>query len=156
MQLPPKIKLDVPRLLLKDFEQAFFVRTIEQTTGKPDLTPEQILVWMDEHMHRTGAWPKVIPEIVHGTEETWQNINAALHAGVRGLAGLWRWPLDVRAPWRHAPDSESVDAAEQKTREWMEEGRPWFIDPAEMDAATEARDREYLRRLKELYPRCCG
>ena len=33
--LPGNIKRDVPRLLLRDFEQAFYVRTVEQTIGGP-------------------------------------------------------------------------------------------------------------------------
>jgi hypothetical protein len=33
----------------------------------------------------------------------------------------------------------------------MAEGQPWFVDPNKFDEAVEKRDREYIRRLKELY-----
>jgi hypothetical protein len=33
----------------------------------------------------------------------------------------------------------------------MAEGTPWFVDPEKFDQAIEVRDREYIRRLKELY-----
>jgi hypothetical protein len=33
----------------------------------------------------------------------------------------------------------------------MAEGKPWFVDPNKFDEAVEKRDREYIRRLKELY-----
>jgi len=32
LRLPDKIKVDVPTLVLEDFEQAFYVRTVEKTT----------------------------------------------------------------------------------------------------------------------------
>jgi len=58
------------------------------------------------------------------------------------LAGLWKWPEDVRRP----------DAIEnEKIRERMSQAAPWFVDPEKFDEAVEQRDREYIRRLKELY-----
>lgn len=58
------------------------------------------------------------------------------------LAGIWKWPADVlnRRP------SEN-----EKIRERMTERKPWFVDPEKFDEAVEKRDREYVRRLKELY-----
>ncbi len=47
IRLPDKIKVDVPTLVLEDFEQAFYVRTVEETTRKPALTEEMILQWAD-------------------------------------------------------------------------------------------------------------
>ena len=38
INLPDNIKLDVPRLLLRNFEQAFYVRTVEQTTSRQFLS----------------------------------------------------------------------------------------------------------------------
>lgn len=32
----------------------------------------------------------------------------------------------------------------------MSQGTPWFVDPEKIDEAFDRRDREYLRRLKEL------
>lgn len=58
------------------------------------------------------------------------------------LAGIWKWPEDVRNP----------GAIENgKLRQQMMKARPWFLDPSALDEAVEARDREYIRRLKELY-----
>lgn len=58
------------------------------------------------------------------------------------LAGIWKWPEDVRNP--RAIENE-------KLRERMLEARPWFVDPAAFDEAVERRDRAYIRRLKALY-----
>lgn len=58
------------------------------------------------------------------------------------LAGIWKWPEDVRNPGAIEND---------KIRERMSQGTPWFVDPARFDEAIERRDREYIRRLKELY-----
>ena len=60
------------------------------------------------------------------------------------LAGLWRWPEDVRNPGA---------IEDEKIRERMSEGKPWFIktDPTAFDEALEKRDREFARRLKALY-----
>ena len=58
------------------------------------------------------------------------------------LAGIWKWPEDARNP--RAIENE-------KLREQMLKGEPWFLDPADFDEAVEERDRAYIRRLKELY-----
>lgn len=58
------------------------------------------------------------------------------------LAGIWRWPEDVRNPEGNP---------NEKLRERLAEGTPWFVDPEHFDEAVEARDREYIRRLKALY-----
>ena len=58
------------------------------------------------------------------------------------LAGLWRWPEDVRGSWA---------SANEQMKQRLANGRPWFIDPSHFDEALEARDREYARRLKALY-----
>ncbi len=58
------------------------------------------------------------------------------------LAGIWKWPEDVRKP--SASENEKI-------RQRMSQARPWFVDPERFDEAVERRDREYIRRLKELY-----
>ena len=58
------------------------------------------------------------------------------------LAGIWKWPEDIRAP-------RSIE--NEKIRVRLAEGTPWFVDPERFDEALEKRDREYIRRLKELY-----
>ena len=79
------------------------------------------------------------------------------HEGPMGyydLAGIWKWPEDVRISSRTRQVSGvpelSAEAAE-KIGQRMIEGKPWFVDPERFAQAIEKRDREYIRRLKELY-----
>ena len=58
------------------------------------------------------------------------------------LSGVWKWPEDIQAPG---------NIANEKIRGRLAEGTPWFVDPERFDDALEKRDREYIRRLKELY-----
>ncbi|MEM7029918.1 MAG: 3-hydroxyacyl-CoA dehydrogenase family protein [Chloroflexota bacterium] len=58
------------------------------------------------------------------------------------LAGIWKWPEDIRNP---------SAIQDPKLRARMSEGTPWFVDPEKFDEAVEARDREYIQRLKTLY-----
>ena len=58
------------------------------------------------------------------------------------VAGIWKWPEDVRNP-------QAIK--NEKLRAQMLKAEPWFLDPATFDEAVEKRDREYIRRLKELY-----
>jgi hypothetical protein len=85
IQLPVNIVLDVPRLLLKDFEQAFYVRAVMTATDRPPLTVEQILDWADEHKARTGEWPTAHTGRIAGTDETWSKVDNALTRGLRNL-----------------------------------------------------------------------
>ena len=76
------------------------------------------------------------------------------HEGPMGhydLSGVWKWPADVRTPGRTGETSEPLEEVTEKIRERMAEGKPWFVDPEKFDQAIEKRDREYIRRLKELY-----
>jgi hypothetical protein len=68
----------------------------EKVPGRPlhrklklaPLTPAQILAWADAHYSRTGVWPSSKCGRVAGAlRVTWSAINAALGAGLRGLAG---------------------------------------------------------------------
>jgi superfamily II DNA or RNA helicase len=83
--LPANIVLDVPTLVLRDFEQAFYVRTVERVSERPPLTIEQILAWADEHKATTGEWPRTSSGQIPNTDECWINIQAALRLGLRGL-----------------------------------------------------------------------
>ena len=58
------------------------------------------------------------------------------------IEGRTFMPEDVRNPGAIEND---------KIRERMSQGTPWFVDPAKFDEAVERRDREYIRRLKALY-----
>ncbi len=76
------------------------------------------------------------------------------HEGPLGhydLAGVWKWPADVRTARRTRQASAPPDEVAEKIRERMAEGKPWFVDPEKFDEALEKRDREYIRRLKTLY-----
>lgn len=70
------------------------------------------------------------------------------------LAGMWKWPRDIldayayrEADGKSGLSPENVD----RIRRRYAEGRPWFVDPAKFDDAVEKRDRDFIRRLKELY-----
>jgi superfamily II DNA or RNA helicase len=52
------------------------------------LTVEQILNWADAYHKRTGRWPTTHSgDVFEEKDEKWQNINAALIRGARGLDG---------------------------------------------------------------------
>jgi|GEM_PF-383513 len=88
IQLPHKIKVDIPRLVTKEFAQSFYIRTVKKTTQLPPLTIEKILEWADEHYKRTGEWPNVNSGSVQAAEgETWKGVYAALYHGARGFPG---------------------------------------------------------------------
>jgi hypothetical protein len=88
IKLPEKIKVDIPRLITKDFSQAFYIRTVKKTTQPPILTIPQILQWADEHKKRTGKWPIVESGPVYAVKgDTWRNADNALRLGLRGLPG---------------------------------------------------------------------
>jgi len=54
----------------------------------PDLSEEQILTWVLEHLTRTGQWPDYYDGDIPGSDrETWSGINASLRNGGRGLPG---------------------------------------------------------------------
>jgi len=87
LRLPSSIKVDIPTIVFKDFEQAFNVRTIETTTNKTPLTIEKILGWADEHRKKTGEYPRRNSGLVNDDiREKWSNINDYLVRGLRGLS----------------------------------------------------------------------
>ena len=70
------------------------------------------------------------------------------------VAGIWKWPQAVRTAMstrQVSRESELSGEVAEKIRQRMAQGRPWFVDPERFDEAIEKRDREYARRLKELY-----
>ena len=70
------------------------------------------------------------------------------------LAGHWQWPNDVRMAMvdRQLGGGAQFSAeTTEKIKRRLAQSQPWFIGPEALDEATEKRDREYLRRLKELY-----
>jgi len=70
------------------------------------------------------------------------------------LAGMWRWPRDVREGIADA-ELEGQTGLTRETREkiWQQyaDGKTWFVDPAKHQEAIERRDRDFARRLKALY-----
>ena len=78
IKLPANIVLDVPRLLLADFEQAFYVRAVREATDRPRRTVEQVLTWADAHKKRTGSWPNKTSGPVGDGADTWSAVDAAL------------------------------------------------------------------------------
>jgi hypothetical protein len=54
----------------------------------PDLTQEQILMWVDAHRLRKGEWPKrESGSIAESHGESWRIVDRALKKGQRGLPG---------------------------------------------------------------------
>jgi 3-hydroxyacyl-CoA dehydrogenase len=69
------------------------------------------------------------------------------------LAGVWRWPKDVRLGLQSAQTQGAAELSPEaaaKIRARLEEGTPWF-EGSTSDEALEERDRAYLRRLKAQY-----
>ena len=70
------------------------------------------------------------------------------------LAGMWRWPRDVREGIANAEvDGQSGLTGATRDRIWRQyaDGKTWFIDPTKHEEAVERRDRDLARRLKALY-----
>jgi hypothetical protein len=54
--------------------------------GLPTLTVQQILAWADEHHRHFGGWPQQNSgDVIGAPGEKWQNLNAVLGKGLRGL-----------------------------------------------------------------------
>ena len=69
------------------------------------------------------------------------------------LSGGWKWPKDVLAKRaeREAAIPGLSEEGREKLRQRIAQGLTWFVDPNKFEEAIEVRDREYARRLKELY-----
>lgn len=69
------------------------------------------------------------------------------------LAGIWKWPRDIleKRAERILSAKGLSEAAKAKLVAQIISGKPWFVDPEHFEEAVEARDREYARRLKDLY-----
>ena len=68
-------------------------------------------------------------------------------------SGTWRWPPDVLDKKLVPPDSVPArQDAERRYKERLIKG-PFFMDPEQMAEDEERRDRDFIRRLKALYPR---
>jgi len=69
------------------------------------------------------------------------------------LSGGWRYPKDILA-WR-AESAVAIpglsEEGREKLRKRLVQGKTWFVDPDKFEEAIEVRDREYARRLKDLY-----
>ena len=119
--LPANIVLDVPTLVLHDFEQAFYVRAIERVSERPTRSFGQILAWADDFKRRTGDWPTKTSGPIDGSTDTWSAVNAALrkgrcdppvhvslaqllwqHRGVRSTASLQPLSVDQVLKWADA------------------------------------------------------
>ena len=68
-------------------------------------------------------------------------------------SGTWRWPPDVLEKKLAPPDSVPArQDAERRYKERLLQG-PFFMDPEHASEDEERRDRDFIRRLKTLYPR---
>src|SRR5882672_7435911 len=56
--------------------------------NRPKLTEDQIVEWAKTHFQRFGRYPSgVSGPVIDASGENWQNIEAALRKGLRGLSG---------------------------------------------------------------------
>lgn len=63
-------------------------RGVRNSKALPPLTEADILAWADEHVARTGKWPRVRSgPVVAAPGETWLGVDSALWKGLRGLPG---------------------------------------------------------------------
>jgi 3-hydroxybutyryl-CoA dehydrogenase len=70
------------------------------------------------------------------------------------LAGMWRWPRDVREGIADAEiEGQPGLTTETRNKIWQQyaDGKTWFIEPAKQEEAIEKRDRDFARRLRALY-----
>src|SRR4051794_16509646 len=58
------------------------------TLKKSPLNEAQVLAWADDHLNRTGEWPKTdFGHVLANPNEKWLNVDMALRVGLRGLPG---------------------------------------------------------------------
>jgi hypothetical protein len=63
-------------------------RGVRRSADSPLLSIPQIIAWADAHHSRTGKWPNQLAgPILEAPDESWQNVQAALYHGNRGLPG---------------------------------------------------------------------
>ena len=105
-------------------------RGVRNLAVLPLLTKEQILSWVDAHLERTEQWPTADSGPIDGVVgETWQNIDAALAKGRRGLVGgsslaqLLAEERGVRHHLKLPPLTEGqilkwADAHKERTGDW--------------------------------------
>lgn len=67
------------------------------------------------------------------------------------LAGVWRWPKDVRMGMLSRHTAGLSEEAAAKITKRYEDGTPWFGASGGTAEDVEERDRAYLRRLKAQY-----
>jgi hypothetical protein len=96
----------------------------------PMLEISQILEWADAHHARTGEWPRSDSGFIReAPREKWENVNAALRLGLRGLpeggslARLLAHHRGVRnrkalPPYTEAQILQWADAHRARTRRW--------------------------------------
>ena len=122
IRLPANVVLDVPKLLLKDFEQAFYVRAIERAAERPPLTINQILEWADEHKSRTGRWPIAKSGPICETTDSWGSVSHALTRGSRGLATKGMTLAQLLHEYRGVRNRGALgDLSEEQILRWADE-----------------------------------
>ena len=68
------------------------------------------------------------------------------------LSGFWNWPKETRVSMEGKRRIYDIsDETLEKIKQRMAEGSPWFISKEKLKEALEKRDREYIKRLKDLY-----
>ena len=70
------------------------------------------------------------------------------------FAGIWEWPRELRMNMVSRQISDNSQLSPETTdiiRGRLMQNKPWFNYPEGRQKAIEERDREFARRLKELY-----
>lgn len=67
------------------------------------------------------------------------------------LAGIWRWPEEVKLKVQLAGSEHLAPELVQKMEDIVRPSKPWLIETDKIDEAIFKRDREFVRRLKTLY-----
>jgi 3-hydroxybutyryl-CoA dehydrogenase len=70
------------------------------------------------------------------------------------LSGGFRWPKEILLNFADrtlACQPQMTEELKNRIRKRFASGEPWIIDPKRLDELVEQRDREYVRRLKDLY-----
>jgi hypothetical protein len=105
--------LSLARLLARE-------RGVRNRKALPPYTEAQILEWAEAHYARTGQWPKrTSGPITDAPGETWNAVESALAAGIRGLPGgssLAR----LLQPRRSGPDAGSPSEGDSLPRSLAE------------------------------------
>lgn len=95
-------------------------RGVRNKADLPPLAVEQIRVWAEAHMGKTGRWPTAHSGAIHDAPgESWAAVHSALTSGLRGLPGgdSLAWLLSREFGRRNPAEVPPLTLA--KIRKWV-------------------------------------